>query len=195
MKHNFTVLNLEPDAPLSEVKKAFRALAKYYHPDSARADSGDPEKFQEVHSAYQTLLRGFPAGSQPGAGTMANDAYRFEGVYDRGLNIYYALKLSPAASLEGVTLTLPLKHEEACPRCLGSGYTFRPNRNSGSLKRSLCPRCRATGVISHNEVLNMDLEPGGLESREIRLPGKGHYNPATSGRGDLIIKTEIDETF
>ena len=193
MKHDFTVLNLEPNAPRHEIKKAFRALAKHYHPDTASVDKGDSEKFQDVHSAYQTLMRGFPAGPQPGAETMENDAYRFEGVYDRGSNLYYVLKLSPRAWLEGLTLTLPLKREEACPRCLGSGYAFRPNRNDGSLKRSLCPRCRATGVISHNEVLNMDIEPGGIESREIRLPGKGHYNPATSGRGDLIIKLEAEE--
>jgi len=193
MKHNFSVLNLEPNASLHEIKKAFRALAKHYHPDSALVDKGDPEKFRQVHGAYQILMKKFSAGSHPAAGTMDNDAYRFEGVYDRGLNLYYALKLSPAASVEGVTLTLPLKREEACPNCLGSGYTFRPNLENGSLKRSLCPRCHATGVISHNEILNMDIEPAGLEPREIRLPGKGHYNPATSGRGDLIFKIEIDE--
>ncbi len=201
MKNNFQILNLEPSAPRDKIKKAFRSLVKHYHPDSSYSGKDDSEKFQEVYSAYRTLMQGFPVGSGPGglaesqseAHIFEDGGYRFEGVYDHGLNIFYVLKLSPAASKTGLTLALPWKREEACPRCLGSGHTFSPNLKGGHLKRSLCPRCHVMGVVSHNAVLNINLEPGGLESREIRLPGKGHYNPATSVRGDLIIEIEIND--
>lgn len=201
MKNNFQILNLEPNAPRDKIKKAFRSLVKHYHPDSSHSQKDDSDKFQEVYSAYRTLMQGFPAGSgsdgsaepQSEAYIFEDGRYRFEGVYDHGLNIFYVLKLSPAASKTGLKLALPWKREDACPRCLGSGHTFNPNLKGGHLKRSLCPRCRVTGVVNHNSILNINLEPGGLESREIRLPGKGHYNPATSVRGDLIIEIEIDE--
>lgn len=200
MKNSFQILNLEPNAPRDKIKKAFRSLVKHYHPDSSSSEKDDSDKFQEVHSAYQTLMQGFPAGSgsngsaEPQSETQIfeDGRYRFEGVYDHGLNIFYCLKLSSAASKTGLKLALPWKREDACPRCLGSGHTFNPNLKGGHLKRSLCPRCRVTGVVNHNSILNINLEPGGLESREIRLPGKGHYNPATSVRGDLIIEIEIE---
>ena len=201
MKKNFQILNLEPNAPRDKIKKAFRSLVKHYHPDSSHSEKDDSDKFQEVYSAYRTLMQGFPAGlgsdgsaeSQSEAHIFEDGRYRFEGVYDHGLNIFYCLKLSPAASKTGLKLALPWKREEACPSCLGSGHTFDPNLKDGHLKRSLCNRCRVTGVVNHNSILNINLEPGGLETREIRLPGKGHYNPATSVRGDLIIEIEIDD--
>ncbi|MCL7963937.1 MAG: DnaJ domain-containing protein [marine benthic group bacterium] len=49
----YAVLQLSPSADLETVERVYRLLAKRYHPDNA--DSGDAEKFRELHSAYEIL--------------------------------------------------------------------------------------------------------------------------------------------
>ena len=47
-------LGLPPDAPLTEVKRAYRRLAMDHHPD--RAGSGDLETFLSVKAAYESIV-------------------------------------------------------------------------------------------------------------------------------------------
>ncbi|MCS6936537.1 MAG: molecular chaperone DnaJ [Candidatus Bipolaricaulota bacterium] len=50
-KDYYTVLGVARNASQEEIKKAFRQLAKKYHPDKG----GDPEKFKEIAEAYEVL--------------------------------------------------------------------------------------------------------------------------------------------
>lgn len=52
MKDYYEILGIPPDASDEEIKKAFRELAKKYHPDRP---GGDPEKFKEILEAYRVL--------------------------------------------------------------------------------------------------------------------------------------------
>ncbi len=57
MKHYYQILGLPHTASNAQVKKAFRALAKKYHPDinpSAQAQ----EKFIQINEAYEAILEG-----------------------------------------------------------------------------------------------------------------------------------------
>lgn len=51
----YTVLGLTPEATLDEVKKAYRRLAKKYHPDRNKA-AGARKRFEEIAEAYQMIL-------------------------------------------------------------------------------------------------------------------------------------------
>ncbi|HTK45116.1 MAG TPA: J domain-containing protein, partial [Patescibacteria group bacterium] len=59
----YRVLGLEPGAPMAEVKRAYRRLAKAYHPDSA-GEAALP-RFLAIHEAYERLVSG---RSRTGAG-------------------------------------------------------------------------------------------------------------------------------
>jgi hypothetical protein len=48
----WTVLGLEPDAPLLAIKRAFRARALTLHPDHG----GDPDAFRALHAAYEKAI-------------------------------------------------------------------------------------------------------------------------------------------
>ncbi len=50
----YRILNLSPGTGLEEVKRAYRKLAKIYHPD-LNLPSSDREKFIEVTKAYERL--------------------------------------------------------------------------------------------------------------------------------------------
>ncbi|KAF8031762.1 hypothetical protein BT93_D0854 [Corymbia citriodora subsp. variegata] len=49
----YEILRVREDASAGEIKAAYRALAKAYHPDAAR--EADGRDFIEIHSAYETL--------------------------------------------------------------------------------------------------------------------------------------------
>lgn len=52
MENYYSILRLSKDASAAEIKRAFHALAKKHHPDSA---GGDAEKFKQINEAYSVL--------------------------------------------------------------------------------------------------------------------------------------------
>lgn len=57
-KDYYAILGISKNADLSEIKKAYRSLAKKYHPDVSSSDKSDAqalEKFREVAEAYAVL--------------------------------------------------------------------------------------------------------------------------------------------
>lgn len=55
LKNYFDILGVSADAGIAEIKKAYRLLAKKYHPD-LNAEPGARLRFLEVHEAYEYLL-------------------------------------------------------------------------------------------------------------------------------------------
>lgn len=55
MRNPYDVLGVSRSASEAEIKKAFRKLAKTYHPDSNKNDPKAKDKFAEVNSAYEIL--------------------------------------------------------------------------------------------------------------------------------------------
>jgi molecular chaperone DnaJ len=55
MSDYYQTLGVPKNAPQDEVKKAFRKLAREYHPDKHPGDKSAEEKFKEVSEAYETL--------------------------------------------------------------------------------------------------------------------------------------------
>ena len=63
MSNPYEVLGLPQNASLDDVKKAYRKLAKKYHPDVNR-DSGAEEKFKSISQAYEDILNPKPQPQQ-----------------------------------------------------------------------------------------------------------------------------------
>ncbi|MBO1904591.1 DnaJ domain-containing protein [Microvirga sp. 3-52] len=55
MRNPYDVLGVSRSASEAEIKKAFRKLAKTYHPDSNKDDPKAKDKFAEANSAYEIL--------------------------------------------------------------------------------------------------------------------------------------------
>jgi len=53
-KSLYETLNVSENASSSEIKKAYRTLAKKYHPDMNKASDAE-EKFKEINAAYEVL--------------------------------------------------------------------------------------------------------------------------------------------
>ncbi len=55
MRDPYSVLGVAKSASESDIKKAFRKLAKKYHPDQNRDDPGAQQSFAEVNQAYEII--------------------------------------------------------------------------------------------------------------------------------------------
>ena len=51
----YSVLGLTPDASDEEVKRAYRALAKKYHPDMNPGDQHAAEMMNQINAAYDQI--------------------------------------------------------------------------------------------------------------------------------------------
>jgi curved DNA-binding protein len=79
----YDALGVKPDASAEEIKKAYRKLAKKYHPDSTGGDKAKTDRFKEISTAYDIVgdpdkrakydamkkqgFPGFPGGDGAGA--------------------------------------------------------------------------------------------------------------------------------
>jgi DnaJ-class molecular chaperone len=55
VKNYYEILGIDCDSNKDEIKKAFRNLAKKYHPDKNKDNEEAYKKFQEVSEAYEVL--------------------------------------------------------------------------------------------------------------------------------------------
>ncbi len=66
MRDPYSVLGISPDASDEEVKKAYRELARKYHPDNYQnnplADLAE-EKMKEINEAYDAITKGRASGA------------------------------------------------------------------------------------------------------------------------------------
>ena len=63
----YKVLGVSPDASDEEIKKAYRKLAKQYHPDLNPGDPVAAKKMQQINTAYEQIKN--PEKAQPNPGS------------------------------------------------------------------------------------------------------------------------------
>lgn len=57
MQDPYSVLGVSPSASEDEIKKAYRALAKKYHPDVNQGSAEAEQRMKEVNEAYSTIMK------------------------------------------------------------------------------------------------------------------------------------------
>ncbi len=71
----YEVLGVAKDASDEEISKAYRKLAKKYHPDLNNGDANSTKKMSEINNAYENIKNGTPYSQGYYAGY--NNGYNF----------------------------------------------------------------------------------------------------------------------
>ena len=166
----YGALGVPKNASADEIKKAYRSLARRYHPDRNPGDSAAEERFKEVQGAYDVLSdpeqrRQYDSGTRPfgpgSAGTFGFEGFDlgdlFGGVFggraghgaaraERGADLEAVVHLSFEDSLRGAEVRVPVDVDTACHTCGGSGA--QPGTSP-----KVCPECGGRGVRSEAQGL------------------------------------------
>lgn len=92
----YKVLGVSRDASDEEIKKAYRALAKKYHPDRNPGDEEAAKKMQQINAAYEQIKNPEQATSGYGGSGYGYGGYGSGyGGYNREYGGYYGTGRSP----------------------------------------------------------------------------------------------------
>ena len=82
MSDPYSVLGVKPDASDDAIKRAYRELARKYHPDNYQnnplADLAE-EKMKEINQAYDTITKMRSGGGSASGGYQSQGSYQYQG--------------------------------------------------------------------------------------------------------------------
>jgi molecular chaperone DnaJ len=171
--HDFyAVLGVPRNAGDVDLKKAYRNLARTYHPDKNPGDKRAEERFKEITEAYTVLSdpdkrahydrfgtapsAGAGGGPDMGFSTIVEDLFESFGFFggagggnrrqraQRGDDLRYDLEISLEEAAEGVEPKLQIPRHEACEGCEGTG------RDPGTMPE-VCSSCRGQGQVRFSQ--------------------------------------------
>lgn len=198
-KDHYATLGVTRDASDEAIKRAFRKLARKYHPDIA-SDPQSEARFKEVNEAYDVLkdpekraaydnpqpheefsaARDWEGGfgfSHPGAGNMGGFADIFERFYQAG----------PRASGFGDGMSAADQHARIE---IALEEAFRGGTRNLVFKT---PQIDPRGEVSFSERnIAVKIPKGITEGQNIRLRGEGTRLPDGKTFGDLYLEVVFE---
>lgn len=209
----FSVLGVERSADTDTIKRAFRKLARQYHPDVNPGDSTAEARFKEISEAYEVLSdpekrRRYEQFGQywnqmggPGGGGAAGfdvDFGRY-GNFDEFINDL----LGRFAGGAGGGVPGGFGFGTGFPGGFSSGFGG-PGAAGG---RAAAPNLDAEATISlsfseafrgcertlavNEERVQVRIPAGVKPGSRLRLKGKGNLQPGTGRRGDLYLNLQL----
>lgn len=204
----YQTLGVQRDVPQGEIERAYRKLARKYHPDLNQDDQTAKEKFQEVQQAYEILndpeKRAMydrfgksmgPAGSGPGSGRQGHpdgfSGFEFDQFFGQqggagagGFNGFADL-FEQMNSTGGPRRRRPARPRQGADLHHEVQVPFKTAILGGEVRLSIQ---RAGGQI---ENLSAKIPAGIEDQRKIRLRGQGEPAPPGGRPGDLLITVRV----
>jgi curved DNA-binding protein len=171
MKDPYSILGVDKNSSDGEIKKAYRKLAKQYHPDKG---SGNEDKFKEVADAYETL-------SNP----------QKKAQYDQRANNPFA---DFGHDFTGSMFEDLLRNQNfAGAFNQRYGYNSKGRNTSGILRISLADAYYGTSrdVGIGMKTIKVDIPAGIKNGQKLRLKGLGQRGQTEELNGDLIMTIEV----
>jgi molecular chaperone DnaJ len=175
-KDPYATLGVGKGATDEEIKKAYRKLAREYHPDRNSGDRNAEERFKEVQEAYSILSdpekrkafdsgggifggaggfdpSSFRGGNFGGFGDILSDIFGNRGGGtgqqqrpERGRDLETEVHVSFDQAMEGAQVPVSVPLSAPCPTCHGTGA--KPGTTP-----SICSRCQGRGVEAESQGL------------------------------------------
>ena len=167
----YEVLGLSKGASDDEIKRAYRKMAKKYHPDINKEADAEA-KFKEINEAYEVLsdpqkkatYDQFGHAGMDGASFGGGQGFGFDDLGDifgsffgggfgggsrsrrntgpmKGNDRFMQMRIDFMDAIFGKTETITVELDEQCDTCLGSGAKTKADVKS-------CPNCGGSGTVT-----------------------------------------------
>lgn len=170
----YEVLGVDKNADDAALKKAFRQLAKKYHPDVNPGDADAEQKFKEVQEAYAVLSDADKRRQYDQFGHAAFDGTGGAGGFDfsgmdvgdifsdlfgdffgggrrsadtgprKGANLRASVRITFEESISGCEKELEIVLKDECKTCHGTGA--KPGTSAET-----CPKCGGKGKVMYSQ--------------------------------------------
>lgn len=208
-KDFYKILGVSKDASDADIKKAYRKLARKYHPDTNPGDAQSEKTFKDVSEAYSVLsskedreqydaIRAMGGGarfSAGGAGPSASGG--FEDVFG---DLFGGGRGAPRGGSRGNpgfgSSGLPPEFADLFGGGGGFGG-FQPTPTKGA-DRTASTSISFAGSIKgtkiglrepNGEVIDVRIPAGIKDGQKVRVKGKGQ--PGAAGAGDLMVTVNV----
>ncbi|WP_449374372.1 DnaJ C-terminal domain-containing protein [Arthrobacter psychrolactophilus] len=206
-KDFYKILGVSKDASEADIKKAYRKLARKYHPDT---NSGDPQAektFKDVSEAYSVLsskedreqydaIRAMGGGARFSAGGAGHGGGGFEDVF--GDLFGGGRGGQRGGGGFGGGSGLPPEFADLFGGGGGGGFGgFQPPPSKGA-DRSASTTISFGGSIKgtkialrepNGDVIDVRIPAGIKDGQKVRVKGKGQ--PGAAGPGDLMVTVKV----
>ena len=196
----YEVLGLSKSAADSDIKKAYRTLAKENHPDLNPGDAAAEARFKEIAEAYAVLSDpdkkskydqfGHAAfdPSMGGTGFDFGDIFGdlFGGMFGgrqrqnngpmRGESVRASISITFEEAAFGCDKELSIARTEDCPDCKGSGC-------AEGTTAEVCPDCKGSGAVHQQQRSPFGIIQTTVTCQKCRGTGKIIHQPCESCHG------------
>ncbi len=215
----YRLLGLSPDATPGQIKKAYRKLAKKYHPDLNQPES---EKFKLITQAYQTLIdpekrKAYDNRLQKNSGLKASLEKTLEKIfkYEIKKDVTITINLTLEEAYRGTVKTIRYKRFERCFKCDGSGITEDSKlercaecngtsyvkrfglkipcvscKSKGFIIQNPCYLCDGNGIYENFTQKKIEI-PAGIDEKDILMVKDAGNQDKNGETGDLYLKVRF----
>jgi molecular chaperone DnaJ len=216
-KDFYSILGVSKDASEADIKKAYRKLARRYHPDQNPGDTEAEQRFKDITEAHSVLsdaeerkqydaIRAmgsgarFTAGGPAGAGGSANFEDLFGDIFGAGGGGRHrrtgystgGAGFGGAGGFEDLFSQFGGPGGYGAP---GAGYQAPPTRGEDIRTETTIPfRSSVHGTTvklrrGNGQETTVRVPAGVRDGQKLKLAGKGHSGPG--GPGDLYVTVHV----
>ena len=217
-KDYYQILGIKKDATAEDIKKAYRKLARKYHPDLNPGDEKAETKFKEINEAQEVLSDpekrskydrygqyweqvekgGAPSGTNYSTGgfNVNTDGFNFSqyGNFEDFINEVLGRTGAGQAKSSYSYRTSSPNGFGGFSDGFGGGYNDMPAQDSeASIVLTFSEAFNGTQKQFRlgNETVKVRIPPGAKTGSRLRIKGKGQSSPFSRQRGDLYLNIEL----
>lgn len=206
-KDFYAVLGVSKDADAAAIKKAYRTLAKKYHPDRNPDDTAAAERFKEIGEAYAVLSDEAERKQYDAIRSMAGGGARFQagGPGGAGASAGFEDIFSSMFGGQGGNVRFQTGGAGGEPdlddllRMFG-GFGSQPQPQKGSdvlTSAALDLRDAVAGttveLTADGRTMKVRIPAGVRDGQKIRLRGKGRAGLNGGENGDMVVSISVNK--
>ena len=202
-KSYYDILGVKKDASDDEIKKAYRNLAKKFHPDKNKGDKNAEAKFKEISEAYAVLGDKEKRTQYDRLGTEAFSGNPFAGGANPFTEFFSGAGRGGRRGGRRATTTTSADFTDIFSDLFGgragagaAGYDFGPQRGQDlEAETTIDFRDAVLGTTMElhigNERVRVRIPEGVRDGQTIRIRGKGAAGVEGGQPGDLNVKVHV----